>query len=87
MFTLILLFCVAKKVPEHGQKIVLFFPALRLSDCESWVNGKGKGTNLINIWHMFNVETDAIMAKPYILKKFDFNEFVANALRDGIGSK
>ena len=63
---------------------------------------------------MFNVGTDAIMAKPYILQKglvqhvprlysaqdgdfllpneidscnFDFNEFVANALCDDIGSK
>ena len=31
MFTLILLFSVAKKVPEHGQKIVLFF---QLSDSQ-----------------------------------------------------
>ena len=36
--------------------------------------------NLINIWQMFNVATDAITAKPYIQQKVYFNEFVANVL-------
>ena len=36
---------------------------------------------------MFNLAIDAITAKPYTQRNFHFNEFVANALRDNIGSK
>ena len=41
--------------------------------------------NLINIRQMFNLAIEVITAKPYILQKILFNEFVANALRENIG--
>ena len=36
---------------------------------------------------MFNLDTDNLALKPYIAPKGYFNEFVANVLRDNIGSK
>ena len=34
---------------------------------------------------MFNGVVDDLAMKPYIPHKIDFNEFVANVLRDNIG--
>ena len=36
---------------------------------------------------MFSLATDDLAVKPYIPYKVYYNEFVANALRDNIGSK
>ena len=50
-------------------------------DADSYRN---KLDNLINIWQMFNVETDDLAKKPYIPHKSLLQWIVANVLRDNI---
>ena len=58
---------------------------LTIQNMEMYYRKPGSGAN--NKRHVVDVVIVSITAKPYILQKILTNEFVANVLRDNMGSK